>query len=141
MMGEHPQPEWLRSAKGSAFTGIGSLEAEILAVVWEQGTTTVRRVYETLRDRRQIAYTTVMTVMNNLVKKHLLTQDRSGIAYIYEAAIPGRVVARTVLDTVVDRLLGGQDNVAISQLLDLDQELTAEQVDELRAWVRQRFDI
>ena len=140
-MGEHPQPEWLRSAKGSAFTGIGSLEAEILAVVWEQGTTTVRRVYETLRDRRQIAYTTVMTVMNNLVKKHLLTQDRSGIAYIYEAAIPGRVVARTVLDTVVDRLLGGQDNVAISQLLDLDQELTAEQVDELRAWVRQRFDI
>jgi predicted transcriptional regulator len=141
MMDEHLQPEWLRSTKGSAFTGIGSLEAEILAVVWEQGETTVRHVYETLRERRQIAYTTVMTVMNNLVKKHLLTQDRCGIAYIYEPAIPGRTVARTVLESVVDRLLGGQDNVAISQLLDLDQELTAEQVDELRAWVRQRFDI
>lgn len=140
-MGEHPQPEWLRSTKGSAFTGIGSLEAEILAVVWEQGTTTVRRVYETLRERRQIAYTTVMTVMNNLVKKHLLAQDRSSIAYVYEAAIPGREVTRTVLDSVVDRLLGGQDNVAISQLLDLDQELTAEQVDELRVWVRQHFGI
>ncbi|HET6494756.1 MAG TPA: BlaI/MecI/CopY family transcriptional regulator [Thermoleophilia bacterium] len=141
MMDEHPRPEWLRSTKGSAFTGIGSLEAEILAVVWEQGQTTVRKVYETLRERRQIAYTTVMTVMNNLVKKNLLTQDRSKIAYIYEPAIPGREVARTVLMSVVDRLLGGQANVAISQLLDLDQELTAEQVDELRAWVRQRFDV
>jgi predicted transcriptional regulator len=141
MMDEHQRPEWLRSTKGSAFTGIGSLEAEILAVVWEQGQTTVRKVYETLRERRQIAYTTVMTVMNNLVKKHLLTQDRRSIAYAYEPAIPGREVARTVLMSVVDRLLGGQDNVAISQLLDLDQELTAEQVDELRAWVRQRFDV
>lgn len=141
MMDEHQRPEWLRSTKGSAFTGIGSLEAEILAVVWEQGQTTVRRVYETLRERRQIAYTTVMTVMNNLVKKHLLTQDRSSIAYSYDAAIPGRDVARTVLDSVVDRLLGGRDNVAISLLLDLDQELTAEQADELRAWVRQRFDV
>ena len=140
-MDEHQRPEWLRSTKGSAFTGIGSLEAEILAVVWEQGQTSVRRVYETLRERRQIAYTTVMTVMNNLVKKHLLTQDRSSIAYIYEPAIPGREVARTVLVSVVDRLLGGQNNVAISQLLDLDQELTVEQVDELRAWVRQRFDV
>ncbi len=139
MVEDTQQPEWLRSTKGSAFTGIGSLEAEILAVIWEQDETTVREVYETLRARRQIAYTTVMTVMNNLVKKHLLLQDRSGIAYVYRPAIPGRDVARTVLESVVARLLNGQDNVAVSQLLDLDEELTPAQLDELRAWARQRF--
>ncbi len=139
MIEDTQQPEWLRSTKGSAFTGIGSLEAEILAVIWEQDETTVREVYETLRGRRQIAYTTVMTVMNNLVKKHLLLQDRSGIAYVYRPAIPGRDVARTVLESVVARLLNGQDNVAVSQLLDLDEELTPAQLDELRAWARQRF--
>ena len=99
---DQAQPKWLRSTKGAPFTGIGSLEADILAVVWEQDRTTVREVYETLRERRQIAYTTVMTVMNNLVKKHLLDQDKSNIAYVYTPAIPGREVAQTVLDSVVD---------------------------------------
>jgi predicted transcriptional regulator len=66
-MDEPTQPRWMRSTKGAPFTGIGSLEADILAVVWQQERTTVRDVYETLRERRKIAYTTVMTVMNNLV--------------------------------------------------------------------------
>jgi predicted transcriptional regulator len=136
---DQAQPKWLRSTKGAPFTGIGSLEADILAVVWEKGRTTVREVYETLRERRQIAYTTVMTVMNNLVKKHLLDQDKSNIAYVYTPAIPGREVAQTVLDSVVMRLLRGQYNVALSQILKLDKELTPEQVDEVRAFIRERF--
>jgi predicted transcriptional regulator len=136
---DQAQPKWLRSTKGAPFTGIGSLEADILAVVWEKGRTTVREVYETLRERRQIAYTTVMTVMNNLVKKHLLDQDKSNIAYVYTPAIPGREVARTVLDSVVLRLLRGQYNVALSQILKLDKELTPEQVDEVRVFIKERF--
>jgi BlaI family transcriptional regulator, penicillinase repressor len=138
-MEEQLHPKWLRSTKGAPFTGIGSLEADILAVVWEHDRTTVREVYETLRERRQIAYTTVMTVMNNLVKKHLLNQDKANIAYIYTPAIPGREVAQTVLESVVDRLLRGQYNVAVSQLLKLNKELTPEQADELRAWAKKQF--
>ena len=79
----------------------------------------MRDVYETLRERRQIAYTTVMTVMNNLVKKELLTQDRTSIAYLYTAAIPGNEVAGTILDSVVERLFRGRPNVALSHLLGL----------------------
>jgi len=138
-MDEPAHPRWMRSTKGAPFTGIGSLEADILAEVWERGTTTVREVYETLRERRQIAYTTVMTVMNNLVKKHLLTQDRSGVAYVYTPAIPGREVAGAVLDSVVERLLRGEYNVAVSQLLRLDRELDQDELAETRAWVRRRF--
>jgi predicted transcriptional regulator len=138
-MDEPSRPKWMRSTKGAPFTGIGSLEADILAVVWQHGTTTVREVYETLRERRKIAYTTVMTVMNNLVKKHLLDQDKSGVAYVYTPAIPGREVAQTVLDSVVDRLLRGQYNVAVSQILRLNRDLDPTEAAELRDWVRQRF--
>jgi predicted transcriptional regulator len=138
-MEEPNRPKWMRSTKGAPFTGIGSLEADILAVVWQHDQTTVREVYETLRERRQIAYTTVMTVMNNLVKKHLLLQDKANIAYVYKPAIPGREVAQTVLESVVDRLLTGQYNVAVSQLLKLDRELTPDETAELRAWVRDHF--
>jgi len=138
---EQVRPKWLRSTKGAPFTGIGSLEADILAVVWQKDQITVREVYETLRERRQIAYTTVMTVMNNLVKKHLLAQDKSNIAYVYTAAIPGREVGQTVLESVVDRLIGGRRNEAVSMLLGLDHDLTAAQLDELRASVRREYDV
>ena len=114
-MEQRSDTKWLRSTKGAPFTGIGSLEADILAVVWDLDAAKVRDVYEILRQRRQIAYTTVMTVMNNLVKKGLLAQDRSAIAYNYTPAIPGREVALTVLDSVVDRLLVGQRHVAASR--------------------------
>jgi len=136
---DQSRPKWLRSTKGAPFTGIGSLEADILAVVWEKDRTTVRAVYETLRQRRQIAYTTVMTVMNNLVKKHLLAQDKSNIAYVYTPAIPGREVAETVLVSVVEKLIGGQKNVAVSMLLGLEKDLTPEQLDVMRAWVREQY--
>ncbi len=138
-MMEEARPKWLRSTKGAPFTGIGSLEADILAVVWEKDRTTVRAVYETLRERRTIAYTTVMTVMNNLVKKHLLDQDKSGIAYVYTPAIPGREVGQTVLESVVHKLINDQTGVAVAMLLGLEKDLTPEQTDELRDWARVKY--
>jgi predicted transcriptional regulator len=138
-MMEDARPKWLRSTKGAPFTGIGSLEADILAVVWEKDETTVRAVYETLRERRTIAYTTVMTVMNNLVKKHLLAQDKTAIAYVYTPAIPGREVAQTVLQSVVHKLIDDKTGTAVSMLLGLDNDLTAEQAEQLRSIARERF--
>jgi BlaI family transcriptional regulator, penicillinase repressor len=136
---EQSRPKWLKSTKGAPFTGIGSLEADILSVVWEKNSTTVRDVYETLRARRPIAYTTVMTVMNNLVKKQLLTQDKSNIAYVYTPAIPGREVAFTVLDSVVDRLLGGDRNLAVAHLLGIEEDVSDDQIDEVRRDLRRRL--
>jgi len=99
----------------------------------------VRAVYETLRERRTIAYTTVMTVMNNLVKKHLLSQDKTAIAYVYTPAIPGREVAQTVLESVVHKLIDDKTGTAVSMLMGLDKDITAEQLDELRSWVREKY--
>jgi predicted transcriptional regulator len=129
--------KWLKNTKGAAFSGIGSLEADILAVIWERQQSTVRDVYETLRAQRQIAYTTVMTVMNNLVKKNLLTQDRTGIAFVYTPAIPGNDVAGTIMDSVVQRLFRGRSNVALSHLLGLERDLDPKQAAELREYAEQ----
>src|SRR5438552_3189853 len=65
---------------------LGDLEAEIMELVWEhppdQGIT-VREVFETLYERRRIAYTTVMTTMARLGKKNLLRSERVEQAYVY----------------------------------------------------------
>src|SRR5258708_5371284 len=65
---------------------IGDLEAEIMELIWarppEQGTT-VRDVFEMLYKRRKIAYTTVMSTMSRLAKKHLLRIEKQEQTYVY----------------------------------------------------------
>ncbi len=66
--------------------GFGDLEAEIMHRVWDHdGPVTVRAVFEEMRTRRAIAYTTVMSTMDNLHRKGWLSRDKDGKAYRYTA--------------------------------------------------------
>lgn len=88
--------------------GIGRLEAEIMAVVWNiDREVTVREVYETMRKKKSIAYTTIMTVMNNLAGKGLLHQDKTATAYVYKPTKSNVDVALSIVQTVVDKILQG----------------------------------
>lgn len=63
----------------------GELEAVIMDILWSCATPMlVREVLETLQPQRRLAYTTVMTVMDNLHRKGLLTRALEGRAYRYE---------------------------------------------------------
>lgn len=64
--------------------GFGDLEAVIMDTMWTWAEpSTVRDVVEHLQEQRTIAYTTVMTVMDNLHRKGWLQRDREGRAYRY----------------------------------------------------------
>ena len=65
----------------------GDLEAVIMDRLWEQGRPMlVREMVEDLRGERPLAYTTVMTVMENLHRKGWLRRHRDGRAWRYEPA-------------------------------------------------------
>ncbi|MCK1798284.1 BlaI/MecI/CopY family transcriptional regulator [Streptomyces sp. XM4193] len=65
---------------------LGDLEDAVMTRVWEWNRpVTVREVLEDLQQGRQIAYTTVMTVMDNLHQKGWLRREQEGRAYRYEA--------------------------------------------------------
>ncbi|WP_084955596.1 BlaI/MecI/CopY family transcriptional regulator [Thermoactinospora rubra] len=65
--------------------GLGELESAIMERMWAyRRPATVRDVLEDLRRDREIAYTTVMTVMDKLFKKGLLKRQPMGKAYVYE---------------------------------------------------------
>ena len=66
--------------------GFGDLEAVIMRRVWDhEGPVTVRELYEDLQRERAIAYTTVMSTMDNLHRKGWLARERDGKAYRYTA--------------------------------------------------------
>ncbi len=109
-------------------------EADIMRVVWDRDrAVTVREVYETLRQRKQVAYTTVMSVMAKLARKGVLTQDKSATAYMYSAAVTDEEVAVSILDSVLDKVLAGGAGPLISRLLERSRKkLTPEQLKILK---------
>jgi len=83
------------------------LELAIMKVVWHIGEATVRDVYETLRKSRDIAYTTVMTMMKILEDKGYVTKTQVDRAYLYRPAKPRQQVVGAMVKDFVDRVFDG----------------------------------
>jgi predicted transcriptional regulator len=82
--------------------GLGPLESEVMQLVWAADEPlTVRDILDRLNARRspQLAYTTVMTVMNRLVAKDVLRRQQRGRGYAYEATVsdPAAIAVRNVM--------------------------------------------
>jgi len=65
---------------------LGPLEAEVMDRLWKRRSATVRDIVEDLGRSRQLAYTTVMTIMTRLHAKGLLERTRDGKTYVYRPA-------------------------------------------------------
>ena len=117
---------------------LGPQELQIMKVVWDRGRVTVRDVYEALRERRQIAYTTVMTMMNILDQKGFLkkipSEDR---AFVYESARSRQTVTRAMVKEFLDRVFGGSANPLMLHLIE-DKHVTKKDLDELRRAIRKK---
>lgn len=96
---------------------LGELEAEVMEEVWSRGICNVRDVYEALRLKKQIAYTTVMTIMTRLTEKHLLVKEKEGQAFLYRPSISKEEFSRGVTSEVISGLLDGFGKGVISQLV------------------------
>jgi predicted transcriptional regulator len=94
-------------------------ELEIMKVIWERKSATVRDVYEALRERKAVAYTTVMTMMNILESKGHLVKRPEGRAYVYEPTQAQTQVVSGMVQDFVDRVF---DGAARPLLLSLVQE-------------------
>src|SRR5580658_10489042 len=78
-------PRRAQPCSGARMRRLGELEAVIMDRLWEWGRPVlVREVVDNLHDDRAPAYTTVMTVMENLHRKGWLRRERDGRAWRYE---------------------------------------------------------
>jgi BlaI family penicillinase repressor len=105
-------------------------ELEIMKIVWERESTTVRDVYEKLLERRKVAYTTVMTMMKILEQKKYLKRTQLDRAYVYRPAQPkGQVVGDMVRD-FINRVFNGATEPLLVHLVE-EHDLSAEELEEI----------
>ena len=97
--------------------GFGELEAVVMDRIWDQdGTTTVREIFDDLAGEREIAYTTVMSTMDNLHTKGWLARERDGKAYRYWPTLTREQHSAQLMREALDG--GGHSDLVLSHFLE-----------------------
>jgi BlaI family transcriptional regulator, penicillinase repressor len=114
-------------------------ELAIMKVVWRLDKATVRDVYETLRKKRTVAYTTVMTMMKILEEKGYLKKSLVERAHVYRPARPRQQVVSAMVRDFVDRVFDGATGSLLVHLA-RDSRLTKDERDHIRELIKNTED-
>jgi predicted transcriptional regulator len=110
------------------------LELEIMQVLWETGAANVQTVQQRLK--RELAYTTVQTMLNILHRKGKVKRTLKDRAYFYKPAVSRRQVVRQTVNDLVDHLFGGSVENLVMSLVET-KHLTAEKMARLNKLLKE----
>ena len=111
-------------------------ELEILHILWQHGTATVRQVHERLVDSREVGYTTTLKNMQNMAHKNLLRRDDTQRSHVYTAAIRQEDTQRMLLDRFLATAFGGSASRLVMQALG-HQKTTPEELQQIKDLIHQ----
>ncbi|NII28056.1 BlaI/MecI/CopY family transcriptional regulator [Pseudoflavitalea sp. X16] len=92
-------------------------ELEILQVLWNKGTASVREVHEELLKIKDAGYTTTLKLMQIMYEKGLVRRDDSIKTHIYQAAVSREKTQKHLLGKMIDTLFGGSPTELVIQAL------------------------
>jgi len=95
-----------------------NLEMQILSFLWGNGPSTVREVLEAIPDGKKRAYTSILSVMQVMEKKGLLTHTNRGTAHLYTPAVNRNKIIRPFVRKVVTEVFGGRPAAMMQALID-----------------------
>jgi predicted transcriptional regulator len=132
---------WSKEGKGRPLRSLGSLESQIMEILWEaKEPIKGRTVYEKILSKRHIAYTTVMTVLERLTQKGFtskkLAQDR---AYVFQAALSKHRYIQDSSKTVLLELLSLSGPAGVAAFVDTLYTLDQKTVSELEKCIKEKM--
>lgn len=110
-----------------------ALELEIMKALWDSGPSTVQAVQGNLKDR-DLAYTTVQTMLNVLHRKGRVKRTLKERAYIYKPVLTRNKAVTQAVGDMLDRFFGGSADSLVLNLLET-RKLDPKRIDELKKLV------
>jgi predicted transcriptional regulator len=92
-------------------------ELEILQVLWDKETATVREVHEVLSEYKESGYTTTLKLMQIMFEKGLVKRDDTNKTHIYQPNVTREGTQKQLVDKMVDSLFGGSRTQLVMQAL------------------------
>lgn len=115
------------------------LELEILKVLWRDGAMPVKEVRNALTRFRDLAHTSVLTIMNIMTEKGYLRKKKEGKTYVYEALVQEKETTRQMLGDIVDRVFAGSTAAAVVNLLET-RDIDDDELAKLRSLINERTE-
>lgn len=108
-------------------------ELEILQILWQNGTATVRDVHEELAKSKDVGYTTTLKLMQIMHDKGLVKRDESMRTHIYQPAVNKERTQKHLLEKMIDSLFGGSSTQLVLQALgNGEQKVSAEELEQIQ---------
>ncbi len=92
------------------------LELECLKCLWLLGEGQVRDVQQALAPERKLAYTTVMTVLDRLVRKGAVSRRKAGRAFVYQPVLSRETLRRLAVKQLLESLFSGSEDELLGYL-------------------------
>lgn len=106
-------------------------ELEILRVLWDRGALPLGEVRDALRKEREVATTTVATMLRVMLDKRLVKRKQAGRAAAWSAAVTRDATAKSMVGKLIDGVFDGSAGLLAQHLVE-GGKLTAEELAELR---------
>ncbi len=106
-------------------------ELSILGVLWRRGPSSVRQVFEEIRQSQSVGYTTILKLMQIMVEKGLLKRDDTERSHIYEATVAEEVTQRQLVGHLLERAFSGSAQKLVLQALSA-KKATPEELADIR---------
>ncbi len=113
-------------------TQLTDLQLDVVRVLWSEGEATVAEVRERLPESRNLATTTVATVLSRLEKQNVVTRRLDGRQYVYRPTVTENQVRRSMVADLVGSLFEGDPAALVSHLVS-DAELEDGDLERVRA--------
>ena len=136
---EKPKVSVFRPDEQGLEQALGQLEATLMNVLWDgEEPMCVEDVRQALAEKKEAAYTTIMTTLDRLYKKGFLDRERRGKAYYYAARVSRAELGTNVTKQVIDGLLKTLAEPAISYFVEALGDADPEKLDSLAALIEQK---
>jgi BlaI family penicillinase repressor len=106
-------------------------ELEILRVLWNRGPSTVREVYDSLREKKTLGYTSVLKLLQIMTAKGTVRRNETQRAHVYEARLPAEQTKRQLAGDMLQRVFEGSASQLMMHAL-AGGRASREEVEELR---------
>ncbi len=113
------------------------LELEILKILWREGPLRVQQVRDALVGFRDLAYSSVTTIMNIMVDKKYLSRRKDGPSFVYKPRVSEGATHRKMLKDLVKRVFGGSTEAVMVNLLE-SANLNQDEIRKLRRLLKRK---
>jgi BlaI family penicillinase repressor len=107
-------------------------ELEILRVLWTRGPSTVREVHESLSEKKDLGYTTVLKLLQIMTAKGTVRRNETQRAHVYESCLPAEQTKRQIAGDMLQRVFEGSASQLMMHAL-AGRKASPKEIEELRS--------